>query len=192
MTTANKISIVRIFFVPFFIVEVINYTRTGDEVHRFLALLVFGLAAISDGLDGYIARRYNQRSELGAILDPLADKMLLLSAIILLSRNVQPYFERLPIWFAATILSRDFILIIGVAIIHYTFGKVRVRPRAAGKVATVLQMATVLWTLLHWDKDFLPWLTTSATALTAISGLTYIWDGMHQLSTSPKSAPSKE
>src|SRR5262245_22959957 len=78
MTTANKITIFRILLVPFFIVQVLYYADaeepTAQEWYRLGALLTFGLTALSDGLDGYIARRYNQRSELGAILDPLADK----------------------------------------------------------------------------------------------------------------------
>src|SRR5438874_11191790 len=74
MTTANKITIFRILLIPFFVVEVLYYMKTGNETHRLSAILAFGIAAICDGVDGYIARRYNQRSELGAILDPLADK----------------------------------------------------------------------------------------------------------------------
>src|SRR5687767_11757901 len=75
MTTANKITIVRILLVPFFIVQVLYYVNTGNEWYRLSAVLCFGLAAISDGIDGYIARRYNQISELGKMLDPLADKL---------------------------------------------------------------------------------------------------------------------
>jgi len=87
MTTANKITILRILLIPFFVVELLYYLETGNEVHRLLALLTFAVTAILDGVDGYIARRYNQKSELGAILDPLADKLLLVSAIITLSFN---------------------------------------------------------------------------------------------------------
>ena len=67
MTTANKITIGRILLVPFFIVEVLNYVGRGLEWHRYLAIAAFATAALSDGVDGYLARRYNQRSELGAI-----------------------------------------------------------------------------------------------------------------------------
>ena len=91
MTTANKITILRILLIPFFVVELIYYLQTGNEVHRLLAILTFAVTAILDGVDGYIARRYNQKSELGAILDPLADKMLLLSGIITLSFSHGPY-----------------------------------------------------------------------------------------------------
>src|SRR5208283_4011313 len=85
MTTANKITILRILLIPFFVVELVYFIQTGDEVHRLLALLSFAVTAILDGVDGYIARRYNQKSELGAILDPLADKLLLVSGIVTLA-----------------------------------------------------------------------------------------------------------
>ena len=85
MTTANKITIGRILLVPFFIVLVLYYIQTDNEWYRLWAIISFALASLADGLDGYIARRYNQRSELGAILDPLADKLLLVSAIVLLT-----------------------------------------------------------------------------------------------------------
>ena len=80
MTTANKITILRILLIPFFVVEVLYYVKAGVELHRTLAILTFAVAAICDGVDGYIARHFNQRSELGAILDPLADKLLLFRA----------------------------------------------------------------------------------------------------------------
>ena len=91
MTTANKVTIVRILLIPVFVVQILYYFRTGAEVHRFVGLLCFAAAAILDGVDGYIARRYNQRSELGAILDPLADKLLLVSGIVLLSPHAWAY-----------------------------------------------------------------------------------------------------
>src|SRR5438552_7584781 len=111
MTTANKITILRILLIPFFVVEAIYYVRTGNELHRLLAILSFAVAAICDGVDGYIARRYNQRSELGAILDPLADKLLLVSGIVVLSFD-WPYFDTFPLWLTVTIIGRD-ILILG-------------------------------------------------------------------------------
>jgi cardiolipin synthase len=191
MTTANKITIVRILLVPFFVAEMIYYIRTGEEVHRLAALLIFAIAAFSDGLDGYIARRYNQRSELGTVLDPIADKLLLVCAIVILSFEVEPHFERIPLWLTVLILGRDLIVVIGVVVVHYTVGKVHVRPRASGKVATVFQMSVVLWTILHWDHDALPWLYYATGILTAMAGLLYVWDGVRQLNNSPSSGPTK-
>src|SRR6266496_6370226 len=141
MTTANRITVVRILLVPLFVVEVLNYVGHGKELHRFLAICTFLVAAVCDGVDGYIARRYNQRSELGAILDPLGDKLLLLAGIVLLSLNNAPHLPRLPLWLVVTVVSRDVIILIGLIIIKHVCDKVIVRPAMVGKAATVLLMA---------------------------------------------------
>src|ERR1041385_2882524 len=150
MTTANKITILRILLIPFFVVEVLYYVKEGHELHRTLALLSFAVAAICDGVDGYIARRYNQRSELGAILDPLADKLLLVSGIVLLSFDHGPYLQTIPLWLTGTIIGRDILLLVGLILIQMMVGKVAVRPRVLGKIATVLQMIVLVWILLKW------------------------------------------
>jgi len=155
-------------------------------------VLCFAVAAISDGVDGYIARRYNQISELGKILDPLADKLLLVSGIVLLSLKNEPYLERIPLWLTVTILSRDALLILGLGIIHYVSGKLTVRPIMIGKIATVLQMITVLWALLKFSTNWLFVLAVAAAACTAISGVIYILGGVRQLSASPSSSPVGE
>jgi CDP-diacylglycerol--glycerol-3-phosphate 3-phosphatidyltransferase len=190
MTTANKITIFRILLVPFFVVEILYYFKNGEEMHRILGFLSFAFAAVLDGVDGYIARRYNQKSELGAILDPLADKLLLVSGIVLLSLPNQHYLKTIPLWLTATIISRDVMVLIGLAVIQITCGKVIVRPRLLGKIATVLQMITVVWTLNKWSDAWLSGWTLAAAICTAISGLLYVLDGMRQLSASPTSLPS--
>lgn len=190
MTTANKITIARILLIPFFVVEILYYVKTGHELHRFLGICSFFLAAVCDGVDGYVARHYNQRSELGAILDPLADKLLLVSGIVLLSFDHLPYLETIPLWLTGTIIGRDFLLLIGLVVIQMMVGKVKVRPRVLGKIATVLQMIVVLWVLLKWnDKWLFRWSLVSALC-TGISGLLYLWDGTRQLSAHPTSSPS--
>ncbi len=191
MTTANKVTIGRVFLIPFFIVLMLYYVKNENETYRVLAILCFALCAISDGVDGYIARRYNQRSELGAILDPLADKLLLVSGIILLSVDNGPILPRLPLWLAGVILSRDVLILIGMIVIHIVCGKVKVRPRWLGKVATVLQMATVIWVLLKWQSNWLDEIALAAAICTGISGLLYVWDGVRQLSAHPTSSASR-
>lgn len=188
MTTANKISIFRILLVPLFIVQVLYYVEEGIEYHRLLAILCFGIAAISDGVDGYLARHYNQRSELGAILDPLADKLLLVSGIVLLSLNNHPHLSRLPLWLVTTILGRDVLMLIGLIMIHYTCGKAVVRPIFLSKVATVLQMTCVLWGLFKWDEVWLWRLSLGAAICTGVSGIYYSYNGIRQLSSHPSSA----
>jgi CDP-diacylglycerol--glycerol-3-phosphate 3-phosphatidyltransferase len=190
MTTANKITIFRILLIPFFVMQVLYYVETGREWHRWLALLSFALAAVSDGIDGYIARRYNQRSELGALLDPLADKLLLVSGIILLSWRHAPHLDRLPLWLTVTVLSRDFLLLLGLGLLRYMQLTTSVRPAVIGKVATVLQMTCVLWALLKWPSQWLFWIALAAALCTGISGLIYILEGMHRLGTSPASSAS--
>lgn len=198
MTTANKVTILRMLLIPFFVVEALYFVKTGKEGFRLAAILAFGIAAICDGVDGYIARHYNQRSELGAILDPLADKLLLVSGIILFTFDNEPYFGSIPLWLTGTIIGRDLLLLIGWAVIHSTVGKVKVRPRISGKIATVLQMISIVWILLQWDAQFKPvwfWVWTLGAAIcTGISGLLYVWDGMKQLSSHPTSSatPDKE
>ncbi len=192
MTTANKVTIFRILLIPFFVVAMLYYVRTGNEIYRLLGLLSFFTAAACDGVDGYIARRYNQRSELGAILDPLADKLLLVSGIVLLSFEHEPYLESIPLWLTGTIIGRDILLLAGLLVIQMTVGKVRVKPRVLGKIATVLQMIVILWILLKWDHEFLPALTVGAGLCTGISGLLYVWDGARQMSAHPTSSASPQ
>lgn len=190
MTTANKVTILRILLIPFFVVEVLYYVKNGNEWHRLLGLLAFALAAICDGVDGYIARRYHQRSELGAILDPLADKLLLVSGIVLLSFDHAPYLQTVPLWLTGTIIGRDMLLLVGMLVIQMMVGKVVARPRVLGKVATVLQMAVILWVLLKWEETWFAALTVAAGLCTGVSGLLYVWDGVRQLSAHPTSSPT--
>ena len=194
MTTANKITILRILLVPFFVVEVLYYVETGNELHRLLGLLAFAVASILDGVDGYVARRYNQRSELGTVLDPLADKLLLVSAIVVLSFDHAPRLGQIPLWLTGTIIGRDLLLGIGVVVVRLVVGHVTVRPRVTGKIATVFQMIAVLWILLRWNflfhDAFLPVWFLGAGLFTAASGLFYVWDGSKQLGAHPASLPA--
>jgi cardiolipin synthase (CMP-forming) len=193
VTTANKITILRILLIPFFVVEVLYYVKTGNELHRIAALLTFAVAAICDGVDGYIARHYNQRSELGTILDPIADKLLLVSGVVLLSFDHGTLLGQIPFWLTVIVIARDILLLVGLVVIQMTLGKVKVQPHLVGKVATVLQMTVLLWLLLKWDVGrglgWIQWLTIGAAICTGLSGLQYVWDGVRQLSASPSSAP---
>jgi cardiolipin synthase (CMP-forming) len=190
MTTANKITIFRILLIPFFCVQLLYYENSANELNRWLAIVTFGLAAICDGIDGFIARRFNQKSELGAILDPLADKLLLVSALVLLSMDHTTNVGQIPFWLVATVFSRDLLILIGMGVIHFTCGKVAVHPRVVGKVATVMQMATVLWSLFRWEPHWLDGIAFVTACCTGISGLMYVVDGIRQLSASPKSSAS--
>jgi cardiolipin synthase len=189
MTTANKVTALRILLIPPFIYFMLEFRDSGDAWARVAGMAVFATAALLDGVDGFIARRFNQRSELGAVLDPLADKLLLVSAVIVLSLT-NAHLHTLPRWFALAILSRDVLAVIGLAVVHFTVGRVQLRPRWTGKTATVLQMATVIWTLLRWPVPGQTWLAGAGAVLTLVSGLQYGWDALLRLGESPRSAPS--
>jgi cardiolipin synthase len=188
MTTANKITIFRILLIPFFVVEILYYVKNGEELCRLLAILSFAIAAGCDGVDGYIARRYHQRSELGAILDPLADKLLLVSGIVVLSFDHASHLDSIPLWLTGTIIGRDILLLVGLVVIHLIVGKVQVRPRILGKIATVAQMVVICWILLKWPEKWLFRWCIAAALFTGISGLLYVWDGIRQLGAHPASS----
>jgi CDP-diacylglycerol--glycerol-3-phosphate 3-phosphatidyltransferase len=200
MTTANKITIVRILMIPAFVTMAIYYGQSIQrgaplEWMRFAAIAIFLIAAISDGLDGYVARRYNQRSSLGVILDPIADKGLLLSGIITLSisnwSNIDPDYGRFPAWFPVLVISRDAILFVGAAVLYLLIGKVHVKPKWTGKVATVLQMVAIGWVMLQ--LRFLPllYVVIAAGLFTCISGIVYVTDGVRQLQAAGHAHPAK-
>jgi cardiolipin synthase len=190
MTTANKITIVRILLIPAFVTMAIYYgqsVQAGDpqDWQRFAAIIIFLVAAISDGLDGYVARRYNQRSTLGQILDPIADKGLLLSGIITLSisnwSEIDPTYGRFPAWFPVLVITRDAVILVGSAVLHLLNGKVKVRTSWTGKVATVLQMAAIAWVMLQVRIIPLTYVVAAAGLFTFISGIIYVMDGVKQL-----------
>ncbi len=190
MTTANKITVVRILMIPAFVTMAIYYGQSIQrgaplEWQRFAAIIIFLLAAVSDGLDGYVARRYNQRSSLGVILDPIADKGLLLSGIITLSitnwSELDPDYGRFPAWFPVLVITRDAVILVGAGILHLLNGKVQVKPNWTGKVATVCQMCAIAWVMLQ--LHFLPLLFVVIVAgiFTFVSGIVYVMDGVRQL-----------
>lgn len=178
MTTATQITLFRIFLIPVFIGLAIYYGEsvmagTPDEPLRWWAIAVFAIASISDAVDGYIARHFNQRSRLGQILDPLADKALLFSALITLSfAHWQPHF---PLWFPLIVIFRDLAVVCGWALVPYVTGtKIEVQPHWTGKTATFFLLASILWLMLDIRIPPLIWPTAIAALLTAASGFIYL------------------
>jgi cardiolipin synthase len=176
--------------IPVFVTLAIYYGQSikrGEplEWQRFTAIVVFLVAAVSDGLDGYVARRYNQRSALGVILDPIADKGLLLSGVITLSisnwSDVDPGYGKFPAWFPVLVITRDAVIVVGAVVLHLLNGKVRLKPSWTGKVATVLQMCAIAWVMLQLRFIPLPYVVIAAGVFTFISGVVYLLDGIHQL-----------
>ena len=174
VTLANKISIVRIILIPFFITAV-AYSRLD------VALFVFTIAIISDAADGFIARALKQQTQLGTILDPIADKLLLTSAYICLSMvgNI-PEFLRMPPYVPIIVISRDVIIIIGSIVVYVVRGDIKIEPSVLGKVTTFLQMITIVCILAKFGYSYIVWSATMF--LTIASGLDYVMKGSKLLS----------
>jgi cardiolipin synthase (CMP-forming) len=193
MTTANKITIARILMIPLFVLMAIYYGRDRLEWQWWMTIVLFTVAAASDGIDGYIARHYNQCSKLGVVLDPIADKGLLLAGIITLSLSNWAY--EFPLWFPVLVIARDVVIVSGALMLHYLNGSVRVRPNWMGKTATFLQMVAIGLCMLQynpftktygigsvkWNVDFLDVPVYLAGLFTLVSGISYVLDGIRQL-----------
>ena len=200
MTLANKITVTRLLLIPVFILFAAYYSKSvesgAENVNfRIGALIVFALASVSDAIDGYIARNFNQSTKLGRALDPVADKLLLLSGIITLS--ITHWHAGLPIWFAVLVIARDVIIITGVIIIHYTAGKVRMAPLISSKICTFLQLSCVCWVLVDfWSTEARPLildiLIWTAAAFTLLSGSQYVAEGISQLKASGHTTPDED
>lgn len=169
----NVLTLVRLLLTPLFVILLLQDRLTA-------ALIIFSLAGISDGLDGFIARWFNQQTVLGAYLDPVADKVLLVSAFVCLAIS-----GIIPEWLTVVVLSRDIIIIIGIAILTLTEKKYRIRPSLVSKCTTVAQIAMVIVSLILPDipglqamQHLLMWTTA---ALTIVSGLHYLYIGMNIL-----------
>lgn len=191
MTLANRITIARVLLIPLFILLLLYHI--DDARHGMVspalkngALAVFVTASLSDALDGFIARRYHQTTRLGRVLDPIADKMLVASAIVLLSIWEVPGLYRFPLWFPVLVFSRDLMLLIGSVILYVINGRVDVHPHFAGKAATAFNLVAVIAALLHE-----PWLPCApivwiAGGLTACSAILYFSGGIRQLHGAPE------
>lgn len=172
MSLANKITIVRILLIPFFITCFIYYTPEKDFL-RFIALTIFTISVLTDAIDGYIARRYYQKTKLGTFLDPVADKLLIISAYISLSMIVTlPQEFRIPPWVSIVVISRDILIVLGAIIIYMIIGKIEIKPSLLGKITTALQMVTIIVVLLEFQYSYIIW--TSAVLFTILSGIGYL------------------
>jgi cardiolipin synthase len=172
MGLANWLTLLRILLIPVF-VSLLVYRQRGP------ALVVFLAAAATDLLDGYVARRRGSQSRLGAFLDPLADKLLLMASFVTLT-----WLKALPFWITAVVISRDLLLAIGTLAIHIVGARLTPRPTWAGKFATFFQVLVVLSGVLtrfyqvQTGATLVIWL---AAIFTVISGLQYIVQGMRFL-----------
>jgi cardiolipin synthase (CMP-forming) len=182
MTLANQITIARILLIPVFVLFAAYYGRSveqerPEEWQRWAAVTVFLVASVTDCLDGWVARRFGQRSPLGAVLDPIADKGLLLTAIITLSLSRWTY--AFPLWFPVLVIARDAVIVIGCVLLKHLNNHLEVRPSSWGKAASALQMVAVAWVMLQLPYHLYP--VYAAGFFTLVSGIGYLFEGISQL-----------
>jgi CDP-diacylglycerol--glycerol-3-phosphate 3-phosphatidyltransferase len=195
MTLASKITLGRLLLVPVFAVLAIYYghsvaAHAPREWLRWAALAAFVTAAASDGIDGWIARRFNQRSKFGAIIDPIADKSLLLTAIITLTLvDWGPNDWRMPLWFTALVIVRDCIILGGINVLHFTGHPVHISPQWSGKVCTVTQMVAIGWVMLKWVPFSPIYPCLVAAFWTVWSGVDYVREGVRILQAGGQAEP---
>jgi len=169
MTLANKITVLRIIAIPFFVIALIEH-------YVLAAQILFVVSVFSDALDGTIARLLRERTPLGTFLDPMADKLLLLSAYVTLT-----YLGRLPLWVFVAVLSRDVLILMGWTLVYVLTSNRKIEPRPLGKVTTFMQMIFVIAVLFPTPPLIYRLILDVMIACTIVSALDYIWQGNQRL-----------
>lgn len=173
----NTLSLLRILLTPLLAIFLIKHLLG-------FALLVFAIAALSDGVDGLVARLFHQKTTLGAYLDPAADKLLLATAFVTLAIQ-----ERIPSWLAVIVITRDVLILFGIALFVMTAREFHPVPSILSKITTVAQLASVLSVLVGFQLPGMvqvQWpLFWFAAGMTIISGFQYIYKGLNILQEEP-------
>ena len=171
LTVANQLTLLRMLLIPALVILVV-YRLNG------WALIVFAVAGITDVLDGLLARWWGQPTTLGALLDPMADKLLLISMFVVLTMSSLNLPNQLPIWLTVLVISRDVIIVVTVAIANLSVGRLVFPPTTLGKVATVVYILTAAVTLwFNWlgrPSVLVDVAVYAALGATLVSGLHYI------------------
>jgi cardiolipin synthase len=164
----NAISILRIALVPPILILIVK----GDFAW---AIGLFWLAGFSDGVDGYLAKRFNWHTRLGALLDPIADKLLVAGLFITLA-----YSQHIPVWLAAVVILRDVIIVAGATAYNFLVRPVQGEPTRVSKLNTALQLLFLLFVLSRagfgWPDQISITVLGAAVLITVvISGVDYVW-----------------
>ena len=167
LTIANQLTILRIMLIPAFVLLVV-YGYLG------WALSTFFIAGVTDALDGLIARRAGQRTSLGAWLDPMADKLLLVTTFIVLTLPGLPLVNHIPLWLTVVLISRDIVIVGVVAIVNLAVGPRTFRPSIFGKVATATYIVTSV-VVMYFNYlgrpsvivDLMVWLSLALTLMSS-------------------------
>ncbi|MFO7570085.1 MAG: CDP-alcohol phosphatidyltransferase family protein [Smithellaceae bacterium] len=182
MNIPNFLSLLRIILVPVFVIFII-------QEEYFRALLIFTAAGLTDALDGTLARLLKAQTTLGAYLDPIADKLLMVTSYVSLA-----FFGLVPAWLAVIVISRDFIILLGIAILTLMSVPYEIKPAMIGKMTTALQVGTIFLALLYkavthgFSYDWIAGVCWITALMTIASGAVYILRGIRILN---RSTPQK-
>ena len=172
LTPANQLTLLRMLLIPAFVILVL-YGHLG------WALVVFVTAGVTDGLDGLIARRLGQKTQLGAWLDPMADKLLLVTTFVVLTLPGLGLTNRLPVWLTVLIISRDVVIVLTVTIVNFAIGPRTFIPSIFGKIATatyiLTAVVTMLFNYLGYHSPLVDGFVYASLVITLVSSLHYIW-----------------
>jgi len=171
-TAANQLTLLRMLMIPAFVILVV-YGELG------WALVVFATAGVTDVLDGLLARWSHQKTSLGAWLDPMADKLLLLTMFVMLTLPNLPLANHMPLWLTVTVISRDVAIVVTVAIVNLAVGRRTFKPSLLGKAATAVFILTGVLALyenyLGVSSPLVRAFTYLSLALTVASGVHYVF-----------------
>lgn len=169
MNLPNFFSVLRLFITIFFIISI-------NQNKFYLALCLFVIQGLSDLLDGFLARAMKAKTYLGAILDPMADKIMLASSYIVLTiKNL------IPLWVTLIVISRDFIIAAGFFILYLNSYRLKPSPSIISKLTTLFQILTVVYILWSEKRDYKEWLFYITALLTISSGIHYIIRGINNI-----------
>jgi cardiolipin synthase len=147
------------------------------------ALIVFAIAGLTDALDGYIARKFNQETLLGKILDPIADKSLLISSFIFIYNS--DLKVKFPFWYVVIVISRDMFILLGSLVIYFIKGNLKIEPSIFGKATTFFQILSIITILLAniipINKFIIDSVIYVSSIFTILSAITYLNTGLEQL-----------
>jgi CDP-diacylglycerol--glycerol-3-phosphate 3-phosphatidyltransferase len=184
------LTMLRLLLLPGFLWAILIDANQAAKPHRWVAFAIFAAMAITDKLDGYLARKLNQTSKAGALLDPVADKLLIACSVILLSFDwIAPAGFAIPAWVVVAIYGKDVLIAIGAIVLLSLVGSLHIHPRPLGKISTVLQLSMVLAVLLApnpaagWAagwKAFVRVLWWSIGVVAALACIDYVLLGCRQ------------
>lgn len=180
-TLPNKISMSRICCIPLLVFCILQVQHNNH--YRYACLFIMLLIGLSDVMDGYLARKRNEITELGKYIDPVADKLVLMTACVILSSDRIWPEPRFPLWIPTVIVGRDLLLMFGAVTVLIITGRIECQPIMPGKLATFFQTIAIISVLIgnHIPLPMLLTIWWTAATFTAVSGIFYLYRGVRQL-----------